>query len=641
MPLLQQHKWEEKSFQALTYCDYCSKLLWGLARQGFQCEVCGLTCHGKCQDLSGSCHGSPNTDTLATHGRPFRDDTSSAGSGRSSDRDRDSPRRKHGFAEDLHRARRQASIESLHHQARGGSSTAANRPPPPIHSDSDPPRARRSLSISYNSADPSIPAPHASHTQPTLGGPAPSPVVSVSTPLPHAPPAKSLLSPTGFGPGSGSGSGPLTGTMTGIGGTSGAILGGGLPNKSHRQAIKQHIQDLVISTAVSVSTGSGVPPDTKEPGLAPQTTAKNFSRFVSRCGVIFEVKEYVLSILNWENPADTTVAMVGWILICFYPKLLLLIPQLVILNIIITNFYKKKSDTFLAPATGPTPLNSVASPTSPSLKRGLPLTNLAATLFPTFDEASPEYLKNMQNIQNMMGEFADGYDAVVFHSRHFNWSAEGGDETLHILQFLLAALAALSVVMWWVPWNLVFAVAGAGMFLGNTQFCKQLGRQALPVLLENGQTVLDKVNGLLKVLEEKIKKQNSVNVVSVFENQRWWAGSGFTPQLLRNERGPWSDISGTRTLPAKEDQPAPAGHAWVDGEWTLDETGPWTDEGTGVTTLVEPDEGGWVYTDHRWENPKRADAKEKDSGRSLTRRRRWVRRARLTGEALGGIAGGR
>lgn len=54
--------------------------------------------------------------------------------------------------------------------------------------------------------------------------------------------------------------------------------------------------------------------------------------------------------------------------------------------------------------------------------------------------------------------------------------------------------------------------------------------------------------------------------------------------------------------------------------------------------MIECDEHGWVYTDHRWSNPKsrpesitgRAAAIANghgDSSRALTRRRRWYRTA--------------
>jgi hypothetical protein len=34
---IKYHIFKEKSFQGLVYCDYCEKLLWGLARQGVHC----------------------------------------------------------------------------------------------------------------------------------------------------------------------------------------------------------------------------------------------------------------------------------------------------------------------------------------------------------------------------------------------------------------------------------------------------------------------------------------------------------------------------------------------------------------------------------------------------------------------------
>ncbi|KAF8988710.1 hypothetical protein BGZ52_003314 [Haplosporangium bisporale] len=40
------HKFQEKTFTKLTYCDYCTKLLWGVAKQG-----CHYNCHKKCSEL--------------------------------------------------------------------------------------------------------------------------------------------------------------------------------------------------------------------------------------------------------------------------------------------------------------------------------------------------------------------------------------------------------------------------------------------------------------------------------------------------------------------------------------------------------------------------------------------------------------
>lgn len=35
--VIKYHVFQEKTFQGLVYCDYCGKMLWGIARQGVHC----------------------------------------------------------------------------------------------------------------------------------------------------------------------------------------------------------------------------------------------------------------------------------------------------------------------------------------------------------------------------------------------------------------------------------------------------------------------------------------------------------------------------------------------------------------------------------------------------------------------------
>nr|XP_006819735.1 PREDICTED: phosphatidylinositol 3-kinase regulatory subunit alpha-like [Saccoglossus kowalevskii] len=42
------HQFQEHSFSSLQWCDKCNKFMFGLVRQGLQCQVCGFSCHRCC-----------------------------------------------------------------------------------------------------------------------------------------------------------------------------------------------------------------------------------------------------------------------------------------------------------------------------------------------------------------------------------------------------------------------------------------------------------------------------------------------------------------------------------------------------------------------------------------------------------------
>lgn len=52
------------------------------------------------------------------------------------------------------------------------------------------------------------------------------------------------------------------------------------------------------------------------PRLNAQNTAKNFSRFVSRCGPMFSARDQLILLLSWNKPIDTLVALLLYCMIC-------------------------------------------------------------------------------------------------------------------------------------------------------------------------------------------------------------------------------------------------------------------------------------------------------------------------------------
>ncbi|SAL99082.1 hypothetical protein [Absidia glauca] len=388
------------------------------------------------------------------------------------------------------------------------------------------------------------------------------------------------------------------------------------------------------------------------PPLHPQSTAKNFSRFVSRCGPIFGFRDKVILLLSWDQPLDTFVALVAYCIVCFYPKLLLFIPQLTLLHILIGGYYKRfgdnqrhatgeehtvtstdnavtrtlPGDVDASPSTATTTTANMsatataAAAASGPTRRSAFAFSLATALFPMFDESSPEYGRNLQNMQNMMGETSDLYDLVQSTGHYFDWSDE--ETSLWLLQGVLLSMVGVSAAVYFIPFHLICLGGGVAMFMLNTRFAKYLVKELGPMLTQLNHKVVPWViqqNALVKAV---IQQQDHFQEISLYENQRWSTElDAFTSHLLTNERGTWSDYQG-RPYIVKSAPPPLKQYHWIEDDWELDTVGSWKEETLGIELLMKPDKEGWVYFDDTWSRP----ALGFQNGVTTTRRRRWTRK---------------
>ena len=275
------------------------------------------------------------------------------------------------------------------------------------------------------------------------------------------------------------------------------------------------------------------------PPLNPQTTAKNFSRFVSRCGPMFTFRDRVILLLNWDKPVESWIALLTYCLLCLYPFLLILIPQAIICYIILTMLVSRQQLAKQGkPEANPTPQPSSSSKLPKVEPTAVPqpalgpskFNNLAAAFFPTaFDESSPEYLRNMQNLQNMMGELSDVYDLIASQQYWVDWSDE--QRTSSVFQLAVLSCIPTFLLVWFVPFQYLCLMAGIGLFMLNARFMKFLIKECMPYLTELGQEGYQKLTSYFAQVEHHLDQQEAQKEISLYENQRWWPESGFIPHV--------------------------------------------------------------------------------------------------------------
>ncbi|KAI8645671.1 integral peroxisomal membrane peroxin-domain-containing protein [Parasitella parasitica] len=343
----------------------------------------------------------------------------------------------------------------------------------------------------------------------------------------------------------------------------------------------------------------------KQAPLNPQITARNFTRFVSRCGPVFAFRDELLLLLSWENRVDTLVSLIIYCIVCLHPKMIFLAPQTILFYFILSSYPKRRASSHVnsKDKTKQTKVDKQPSVDKFHKRPQYDTPTLfpfnLSTLFQPASDESPEYLRNLQNIQNTMGEFSDMYDLIMSQINQLNWSSE--EKTMRILQLIIVSSILVSLALFIIPIKLIFFSFGLLVYGLNTRFAKYIINEIKPYMVQFGKRKsMDLVEWYVD-LEKRLEIQDQLQEISVFENQRWWPRRGYLHEMVEDERSPWSDFTGSVYMPIITEIPAPKGYQWKEtSEWTLDTVGPWIDTYLEIEIAVKPDEDGWIYSDDNW-----------------------------------------
>ncbi|GAA5841735.1 hypothetical protein JCM3766R1_005166 [Sporobolomyces carnicolor] len=201
------------------------------------------------------------------------------------------------------------------------------------------------------------------------------------------------------------------------------------------------LEDVLLKSVISSTVG---PQPTVQSGKEPlslQATSVNFRRFVQKSGPVFVAQDAAEAVFRWEDPPKTVFFAACWAFLCWYPPLVLFIPNVVLASILLTTYNARKGDN-------PSP----DSPQGPTTLSSAPPT-----------EGSIDYLANLQNIQIMMGRIADASDFGRSLVPYLTWHDERVSRALlhvSVVSSLFLALAAP-----YIPWRLVFFILGEGLFV--------------------------------------------------------------------------------------------------------------------------------------------------------------------------------
>ncbi|KAI0822052.1 integral peroxisomal membrane peroxin-domain-containing protein [Trametes gibbosa] len=359
---------------------------------------------------------------------------------------------------------------------------------------------------------------------------------------------------------------------------------------------------------------------TRDPLSIPITTT-NFRRFVAKSGPVFWLQDRIEEIILWKRGWKyTLVWMAAYAFLCYFPRLIFLIPHTVMLSVLLAMHPAIRKGESLDAL--PSKTTQSAPPTQTS-------------------EGSADWLANLQAIQNLMGIVSDAHDWAAKFVPYLTYSSP-------YTGILLSVVLATFILM--IPVVNMLPMRATCLVLGLLPFCitHPFSQHTLVPTLQSGFRPM--LNALrfraLRIADDDSLEdkhwRTELRDVELWENERWTPGpGGISEEGTRTEgtwskanlkpgdrkawtrgRDGWSGISDDGTGEVSSNLTFSLGTGWffVETEdWRADLEGSWL-------APCGTDECGWVYTNDAWLIPHQYPQEEWKTFGGMTRRRRWTRR---------------
>lgn len=290
---------------------------------------------------------------------------------------------------------------------------------------------------------------------------------------------------------------------------------------SDASSVMNHLMRTTAANAIQLDRDLK---NARQPLNVMTTMPKNMHRFTMRVGPIVWLQDTAVEVLTWQTPLKSVLAILSWILLCkshlslcipylkltnrsgLYPLLLAILPQIILISVAFYRYYRKTKHLAMNKS-----------------KYGQNI----------------QYLKNLQFIQNFIGHCANFYDVIQGYLQKLDWEDE--HETWMIVKWIFYSIFGTGIVVMLAPLQYLAMVGGLVAFMANAPFFKAATTVLPPVVMssvkEKMETLRERVQSSASSILERDTSESTLNaseseMVTLFENQRWWSGGCLYSSLM-------------------------------------------------------------------------------------------------------------